>query len=249
MAKIYIGTSGFSYSCWEKGVFYPSDLAKTEQLKYYSRLFRTVELNNPFYRLPAAKSFQDWYQQTPPNFIFALKASRYISHLKKLKDCRQPWRVFIKRASRLKEKLGPILFQFPANWPVNCQRLEDFLKILPGKYSYVFEFRHPGWFTQEIYQLFKKHNVALCLVDSPSVKHWVSNRFVRRPVFTADFVYLRLHGSQSLYSSDYTDKELKNWTVKIKKWAKTKRVYVYFNNDAGGYAVKNAQKIKEYLNA
>jgi uncharacterized protein YecE (DUF72 family) len=239
MAEIYIGTSGFSYSHWEKEVFYPSDLARAKQLEYYSRHFRTVELNNSFYRLPAIKIFQGWHQRTPQNFIFAVKASRYISHVKKLKDCSSAWRLFISRAAKLREKLGPILFQLPPGWQVNVQRLDDFLKILPKKYDYVFEFRHASWFSPEVYRLLKKYKVALCLADSAD---WLYQEDL-----TANFVYLRLHGRPSLYSSNYTDKELENWAVKIKKWAKVKDIYVYFNNDARGYAVKNAQKLKELI--
>ena len=252
MAKIYIGTSGFSYPHWEKGVFYPLDLPKAKQLEYYSQHFQTVELNNPFYHLPLAKTFQGWYQRTPSNFIFAVKASRYISHIKKLKACAQPCQLFISRAQKLKEKLGPILFQLPPGWPVDVKRLEKFLKILPPttflkkvvgglpkKHQYSFEFRHQSWFCQEVYQLLKKHNIALCLADSPDWPY--------QEQLTADFVYLRLHGSGSLYSSKYTNQELKKWSNKIKKWLKNRDVYVYFNNDANGYAVNNAQTLKKML--
>ncbi|PIV39861.1 MAG: DUF72 domain-containing protein [Candidatus Omnitrophica bacterium CG02_land_8_20_14_3_00__42_8] len=270
MAERYIGTSGFSYPHWEKGVFYPQGLARFKELEYYSQYFQTVELNNPFYRLPATKTFQKWFQQSSPDFIFSVKVSRYITHVKKLKDCRQAWQSFISRAVKLKEKLGPILFQLPPGWPVNVQRLEDFLKILSGSfparkapgppkkylpqshpaalkrkllfnYQYVFEFRHPSWFSPEVYQLLKKYKAALCLADSAQWPY--------REELTANFVYLRLHGSRALYSSNYTNKELKNWAGQIKKWAKAKDVYVYFNNDACGNAIKNAQKLKKYLNA
>ena len=237
MTKIYIGTSGFSYAHWEKGVFYPLDLPKAKQLEYYSKNFQTVELNNPFYHLPLAKTFQSWYQRTPHDFIFAVKASRYISHIKKLKGCGQPWRLFISRAEKLKEKLGPILFQLPASWKVDIKRLEGFLKILPKKHQYSFEFRHQSWFCQEVYQLLKKHKIALCLADS--------NKWPYQEELTADFIYLRCHGSHYLYSSKYTDQELKKWAAKIKKWLKNRDVYVYFNNDANGYAVKNAQTLKK----
>lgn len=237
MTKIYIGTSGFSYAHWEKGIFYPLDLPKTKQLEYYSQHFQTVELNNPFYHLPLAKTFQSWEQRTPQDFIFAVKASRYISHIKKLKGCRQPWQLFISRAEKLKEKLGPILFQLPPGWQVNAKRLEAFLKILPKKYQYSFEFRHQSWFCQEVYQLLKKYNIALCLADS--------NQWPYQEEITANFIYLRLHGSHSLYSSRYTNQELKKWAAKIKKWLKNRDVYVYFNNDANGYAVKNAQTLKK----
>jgi uncharacterized protein YecE (DUF72 family) len=240
MPKIYIGTSGFSYPHWEKGVFYPEGLAKAKQLEYYSQHFQTVELNNPFYHLPSAKTFQGWYRRTPADFIFAVKASRYITHVKKLKEAKEPWQRFINNTKELKEKLGPILFQLPPNWQADPERLEKFLKILSKKYQYSFEFRHPSWFDQEIYHLLREYHIALCLADST---HWPYQEEI-----TADFVYLRLHGSRSLYSSKYTDKELKSWAAKIKKWQKLgKDIFVYFNNDAYGYAVKNALTLNEYL--
>lgn len=212
MAKLYIGTSGFSYPHWEKGVFYPAGLAKAKQLEYYSRHFQTVELNNTFYRLPTKENFQKWYQQTPQNFVFSLKASRYITHIKRLKDVQDSWQKFINNAQELKEKLGPILFQFPANFQVDEKRLEEFLKILPKKYKYAFEFRHQGWF---------------CL--------------------SAGFTYLRLHGPTELYSSKYTDSQLKKIAIDVKRQLKDKDVYVYFNNDARGYALENALSLKKTI--
>ena len=240
MAKLYIGTSGFSYQDWKKGVFYPQDLAPAGQLEYYSRHFKTVELNSPFYRLPKAETFANWRQRTPQNFIFAVKASRYLTHIKKLKDPQEPWQRFIDNAKGLKEKLGPILFQLPPNWSADKSRLENFLKILPKKYSCTFEFRDKSWFNKEIYRLLEKYRTALCLADS---KKWPFKEEI-----TADFVYLRLHGPGSLYASDYSSQQLKNWAKKIKKWQKQKKdVFVYFNNDFKGYAVKNARTLKSYL--
>ena len=239
MAKIHIGTSGFSYSHWEDGVFYPPGLARAKQLEYYSQHFQTVELNNPFYHLPPAKTFTGWHQRTPKDFIFALKASRYITHIKKLKEGKEPWQRFINNAKELKGKLGPILFQLPPGWQADIKRLENFLKILPSKYQYSFEFRHASWFAPAIYQLLKKHQVALCIAESP--------RWPCQEEITANFIYLRFHGAGSLYSSKYTDKELKNWAKKIKKWLKNRDVYVYFNNDAYGYAIKNAQALKKLV--
>jgi len=238
MSKLYIGTSGFSYSHWENNVFYPKGLAKAKQLEYYSQHFETVELNNPFYHLPPPKTFAGWYQRTPKDFLFTTKASRYITHIKKLKEVKEPWQRFINNAKELRQKLGPILFQLPPGWQANPKRLEKFLKILPSKYQYSFEFRHQSWFAPEIYQLLKKHQVALCLADS--------SRWPCQEEITADFIYLRFHGAGSLYSSKYTAQELKNWAKKIKKWQKqTKEIFVYFNNDYGGYAIKNAQTLKK----
>lgn len=235
MSKIFIGTSGYSYSGWED-VFYPRDLDRKKQLEYYSQRLKTVEINSSFYHLPSLKTFQSWRKKTPKNFIFALKSSRYITHVKKLKDCKEPWQRFITNARGLKEKLGPILFQLPANFKVNEERLEDFLIFLPKKYRYAFEFRNRTWFKKEIYQILKKHNVALCIADSLK---WPLEEKI-----TADFVYLRFHG-KVLYSSKYSEKELKQWAEKIKKWRKD--VYVYFNNDAFGHAPNDAKRLIEKI--
>jgi uncharacterized protein YecE (DUF72 family) len=240
MTQVYIGTSGFSYRHWEDKVFYPSDLARTKQLEFYSQHFKTVEINSSFYHLPTAQAFQGWYQRTPRDFIFAVKVSRFITHIKKLKVCREPWQRFINNAKELREKLGPILFQLPPGWQFDVRRLERFVKILPKKYRYVFEFRHPSWFCSEIFKILKKYNISLCLADSP--------RWPYQEEITADFVYLRMHGGKILYGSNYSDKELKEWAKKIKKFLEADLdVYVYFNNDAYGYAVKNAQRLIELV--
>jgi len=240
MAKIFIGTSGYIYSHWEDGIFYPTGWPKSEKLEYYSKHFDTVELNNTFYRLPGEKTFESWYKRTPKNFIFALKAWRFITHIKKLKDCKGLFEIFLKRALILKEKLGPILFQTPPFLKANFQVLEDFCQIVkkssPKNLRFAFEFRNESWCNEEIYKILKEKNCAWVIVDSPS---WPKEYQV-----TADFVYVRMHGSKILFGSKYTKKELKDLAEKIKKWKKQNLdVYVYFNNDAYGYAVEDAKEL------
>lgn len=257
--NLFIGTSGFSYSHWEHGVFYPKDLSKSKQLEYYSENFNTVELNNPFYRLPKTENFSSWKNRTPKNFIFTIKVSRFITHIKRFNDCELPWQTFFERALYLEEKLGPFLFQLPPNFSatkINMERLDNFLKLvtasklpanrmsgrraISSQIRFVFEFRHQSWFSDNIYQLLKKYkNVSLCLADSPD---WPF-----KEVIIGNFVYIRLHGGKILYSSNYSRKELKVWAEKIKKYLKKRfSVHIYFNNDSMGYAVKNAKTLLEF---
>lgn len=241
MAKLLVGTSGYVYPHWRNGVFYPEGLPQKEELEYYSQHFDTVELNNPFYRLPEAKTFSNWAKRVPENFIFTVKVSRFITHIKKLKQCQEPWQTFLERSVNLKEKLGPFLFQLPPNWHKDLDQLKEFIemvKVTDKKYRYVFEFRHPSWFSEDVYQIFKKQkNISLCLADSP--------QWPFKEIITGNFVYIRMHGGKVLYSSNYSEKELKEWAEKIKKWLKQKLdVYVYFNNDAMGYAVGNAKTLR-----
>lgn len=240
--KLFVGTSGWVYGHWE-GIFYPEDLPSKDKLKYFSQHFKTAEINYSFYHLPRPATYQNWYSQVPADFVFAVKASRFITHIKRLQGVKEAWKQFLENALSLKEKLGPILFQFPPSFRANqseINRLEDFLKLitkstLPGfVVRCAFEFRHKSWCDKKIYNLLKKYNVAWVIADSP--------RYPKAEVVTADFVYIRMHGSQILFASKYTDKELKNLAEKIKKWLKQELdVYCYFNNDAYGYAVENAK--------
>ena len=244
--KLYIGTSGWVYSHWE-GVFYPQDLPLKDKLKYFSKHFKTAEINYSFYHLPRPTTYQKWYSETPEGFLFAVKASRFITHIKRLKGVKVAWKQFLDNAISLKEKLGPILFQFPPSFKAteeNIKRLEDFLKILKTNslkskvYSLKFamEFRHKSWCDKKIYQLLKKYKAAWVIADSPS--------YPKAEVVTADFVYIRMHGSKVLFTSNYTKKELNDLAQKVKKWlGQKKEVFVYFNNDAMGYAIENAKEL------
>ncbi len=244
MSKLYIGTSGYSYPHWT-GIFYPEKLSQSKWLEFYAKHFDTVELNVTFYRLPQEKVFENWFKRTPKDFLFVIKGSRFITHVKKLKNCREPLDLLILRTKLLKEKLGIILWQLPPSlrFEEGDRRLEEFLKLFrvqSPKLRASFEFRHQSWFRKEVYDLLKKYNCALCIADSTS--------FPKEEVITADFVYIRFHGGAELYGSNYSDKELKKWAGKIKKWQKQGLdIYCYFNNDAYGYAIKNAKTLREMV--
>ncbi len=245
MAKVFIGTSGWIYSHWE-GIFYPEDLPSKEKLKHYSSHFKTAEINYSFYHLPRPSTYQNWYNQTPKDFIFAVKASRFITHIKRLEGIEKTWQEFINNALHLKEKLGPILFQFPPSFkasPSSINRLETFLKTSQQKTTFhqAVELRDRGWCKEKVYSLLKKYNVAWVIADSP--------RYPKAEVVTADFVYIRMHGSKVLFASKYTKKELSSLAQKVKKWLKQNlNVYCYFNNDAYGFAIENAKELSEILN-
>ncbi|TET84417.1 MAG: DUF72 domain-containing protein [Candidatus Nealsonbacteria bacterium] len=236
--KLFIGTSGWVYSHWE-GIFYPEDLPSKDKLKYFSQHFKTTEINYSFYHLPRPSTYQNWYKQTPEDFLFAVKTSRFITHIKRLGEVKEAWKTFIENALNLKEKLGPILFQFPPSFRANeteIKKLEDFLKLITkNKLRYAFEFRHKSWCDKKVYNLLKQYKVAWVIADSPS--------YPKAEVATANFIYIRMHGSKVLFTSNYTKKELQDLAQKIKKRLKIADVYVYFNNDAMGYALENAKEL------
>ncbi len=241
--KLHIGTSGWVYGHWG-GLFYPENLPVKDKLKYFSRHFKTTEVNYSFYRLPRPSTYQRWYSESSADFVFAVKASRFITHTKKLKGVKDSWQQFIKNALNLKEKLGPILFQFPASFKTteeNIERLEKFLQLInKRKLRYAFEFRHKSWCDKKIYNLLKKYKVAWVIADSPS--------YPKTEEITCDFAYARMHGSKVMFTSNYTKKELQDLAKKIKKWLKQNLdVYVYFNNDAMGYAIENAKMLKRLI--
>jgi uncharacterized protein YecE (DUF72 family) len=238
MPRLFIGTSGWNYPHWQ-AVFYPRDLNQKKWLQYYAKFFNTVELNVTFYRLVQKKTFQNWYKRTPKKFYFIAKGSRFITHIKKIKGVRESLGLFINNAIELKEKLAAVLWQLPPSFKKDLKRLEAFLKLLKKTHiRQVFEFRNQSWFDQEVYALFKKYNTCLCIAHS--------NRFPCEREVTADFLYLRFHGGESLYSSSYSDRELKEWASFAKKF-KGKDTFVFFNNDAYGYAVKNALRFRQLL--
>jgi uncharacterized protein YecE (DUF72 family) len=237
---IYIGTSGWNYRHW-KGNFYPERIAAKNQLAYYQQYFDTVELNNSFYHLPLVTSVEGWYENVPRQFVFAVKASRFITHVKKLNVTEDVILELLQRMGHLKEKLGPVLFQLPPNWSCNPERLELLLKMLPEDQLYTFEFRNHDWYRDEIYRLLQNYNCAFCIYElaghqSPGV-------------VTADFVYIRLHGpGAGKYEGKYSVAQLDAWVKKCKAWRKEgKRVFLYFDNDQMGYAAMNALYMKEKL--
>ena len=238
---IHIGTSGWSYSDWSDGVFYSKDLREKDWLEYYSRHFSTVEINATFYHQMSVKAYQSWYKTVPKDFVFAVKISRFLTHVKKLNDPEEPWQRFINNAKLLKEKLGPILVQLPPNFKANTVKLENLLKVIPKKYQIALEVRDESWFCEDVYKILKKYNTALVIADS---QEWPTPN-----VITANFIYVRMHGPGNLYASKYTTRQLQKLADKIKKWRrKVKQVYVYFNNDTKGYAVENARKLRQLVN-
>lgn len=240
MSKVWIGTSGWTYRHW-RGRFYPEDLSVRRWLEYYCRFFDTVELNSPFYRIPTRKAFEGWKSRTPEGFLFSVKASRLITHLKKLKGVEEELQWFFSEVEGLGEKLGPILFQTPPSLRAKGELLKDFLRLLPPG-RYVFEFRHQSWFSPEIYRILEDHGAALCIADSP--------RFPKEKVVVGPFLYLRLHGSQRLYASLYSRDELLQWATFIEGalGSGLEEAFCYFDNDYEAYAVRNALELKEILN-
>lgn len=242
MKKIFVGTSGYNYSHWRE-VFYPPRLSSTQWLNFYTQHFNCVELNVTFYRLPKEAVFKNWYKNTPRNFRFVLKGSRFITHIKRLKDPQEALKIFFKNASFLKEKALCILWQLPPSLKADFFRLESFLEILHnnyGNYHHSLEFRNKTWFCPTTYTLLKKFAINLCIADSP--------HYPCEEVLTSSFVYLRFHGGRQLYSSEYTQKELELWADKAFNWLKKKNtLLVFFNNDAYGFAVKNSLEFRKLL--
>src|SRR5215213_4204614 len=239
-AEVWLGTSGYVYPHWRKGVFYPPGLPARQELGYFASHYRTVELNKPCYRLPTAEMFQRWAENTPIGFQFAVKASRYITHIKRLRDVADELRLFLERADHLGAKLGPILFQLPPNQQIALARLNEFALLLREKRRWVLEFRHPSWHTSGVYQLLTEHAIALCIP--------VGGGLHPDRVTTAPFTYFRMHRGQEP-EGGFTEQELVSWAAQIRGLRSAgKEVYVYFNNDWGGFAIRDAFKLRELLN-
>lgn len=234
----FIGTSGWHYAHWS-GIFYPGGLPAKDWLDFYAGQFNTVEINASFYRLPLESTFSKWHQGVPDRFCFAVKVSRYITHIKRLKDSREPLNTFIERAANLREKQGPLLYQLPPGMKRDDGRLEAFLSLLDKKLKHVFEFRHKSWMDEAVFDLLRKYNAGFCIFDMPG--------FASPVLATSDFAYIRFHGKGDLYSGSYPETELIDWAKKLKDIAGMKTVYIYFNNDAGGFAVENARILRRYL--
>lgn len=238
VGALRVGTSGYHYDHWS-GSFYPADLAKKDWFAHYGRHFDTVEINNTFYRLPPAHVFDAWRDAAPRGFCYAVKFSRYGTHLKRLLEPAQPIRLFLERAERLGAALGPILVQLPPHWHADFERLENFLKRLPSAHRWVVEFRDPSWLAERAFELLMRYNVALCIHD-------MLRDHPRR--ITADFTYLRFHGRR--YGGSYSPQALSVQARQIRAFLKRGLdVHVYFNNDQHGYAVENGLALKRYLRA
>ena len=241
MARLRVGCSGFSYKDW-KGTFYPGELPGRRWLEYYSLVFPTVELNVTFYRLPRVETFTKWYSETPSDFSFGLKGSRLITHLKKIKDVEGLVEEFFARAaSGLKEKLSVILWQFPPSDKFDKDRFKRFLDHLDKYPAWnAFEFRNDTWMNDDVVQMCRSHGAALVMADWPS--------FIADLPVTADFVYIRRHGVQGNYMSSYSRETLEKDARKIRAYLdEGLDVFVYFNNDARGYAPNNAKELMELV--
>jgi uncharacterized protein YecE (DUF72 family) len=235
--KLYIGTSGWHYKHW-LGNFYPAGTRPDAFLLHYLRFFHSVEINYSFYRLPSVAALSQWKEAVPPDFIFAVKASRYITHMKKLRNPQQSFSMLMERIGVLGEKLGPLLFQLPPAWHFDEGRFQSFLEALPTTYRYAFEFRDPTWYNERAYELLQKHRCAFCIYD---LEYHLSPLQV-----TSDFVYVRLHGPSTKYNGSYSDAVLEQWASRCRDWlAQGKSVYVYFDNDINGYAPVNARRLQE----
>ena len=239
MPEYYIGTSGWHYDHW-RGLFYPENLAKPKWLGFYAEHFTTVELNNSFYHLPSEAAFSNWRKFSPNGFVFAVKVSRFITHIKRLKNAEEPLANFLSRADFLQDKLGPFLYQLPPRMKRNDEALEAFLSMLSERYRHVIEFRHESWLDKSVFNILRRHNVGLCVFDMPG--------FTCPVIATSDFAYVRFHGSTGLYFSCYSEGELCEWAKRIVELGqKLKTVYIYFNNDAEAFAVRNAQELGRML--
>jgi uncharacterized protein YecE (DUF72 family) len=244
MATAYVGTSGWNYKHWWNGEFYPKELKPAEWLEFFVQHFETVEINNSFYRLPSEAAFQNWRTRVPLHFKFSVKASRFLSHIKRLKDPEEPLALFFSRAKYLKNRLGPVLFQLPPGFKADLERLEIFLRALKThgigkKRRATLEVRDATWLVPPVFELLRKYCVALCFAD------W-RDLHVTEPV-TSDFIYLRRHYGPA-GGGNYGISELNRDVRQIRAWLKEGLdVYVYFNNDMGGHAIRNAKYVRKAL--
>jgi uncharacterized protein YecE (DUF72 family) len=239
---VRIGTSGWHYKHWV-GTYYPATCRAPQMLEHYLRDFDTVELNNSFYRLPTPEAFDCWRDATPPDFRFAVKGSRFITHNKKLKEPENALENLLPRAERLREKLGVVLWQLPPKWKKNVSRLEEFLAALPRERRYTFEFREPSWLNDDVLAVLRRYNAAFCIYELAG--------FHTALEITADFAYVRLHGPEAgKYQGSYSTAQLERWAKRIAEWSeRLKAVYVYFDNDQHGYAAQNARTLKGMVEA
>lgn len=231
--RVLIGTSGWHYDSW-RGPFFPKDLPLKEQLRYYAGRFPTTELNGVFYRTPSQTAVRDWKQQTGRDFVFAWKASRFITHWKRLSENSvNSLALLNERLSLLGSKAGPVLFQLPPNFQASPERLASFFKLLPEKRRYSFEFRHPSWYSPQILRMLADRNASLCISDHHDAPApWKG---------TADFVYVRGHGPGGRYRGHYSRTTLMQWARRIRSWKRQGcDVYVYFDNDQKSAAPADA---------
>ena len=241
LGRARVGCSGWQYKHW-RGAFYPAELPLTQWFDYYAAHFDTVEINNSFYRLPERSTFAAWARRAPAPFEFAVKASRFLTHMKKLKDPEEPLHRLFDRMRGLGTHLGPVLYQLPPGFKVDIDRLRAFLTMLPPGVRHVLEFRDPTWYSPDVRELLERVNVALCLHDMPGSATGCTR--------VGPFVYVRFHGADAKYAGTYSTRRLARWA----EWLQEQRrggtdVYAFFNNDVGGHAPRDAVTLRSMLEA
>jgi uncharacterized protein YecE (DUF72 family) len=240
---IRIGCSGWNYQSWRGGEFYPKGCPPSRWLEHYSRVFGTVEVNSTFYRLASQKAVAHWIEQTPPHFVFALKASRYLTHIKRLGDLDQGIARYYERIEPLTkapEKLGPIVWQLPPNFQRDEDRLESALAALPEGRHCV-EFRHKSWFTDDVYALLRAYGAALVIGDRKGLDFQTHE-------MTTDWTLVRFHHGHRGRRGNYSESELEEWAQRFEDWARNVEIYAYFNNDWEVFAPRNARWLRKRLN-
>jgi uncharacterized protein YecE (DUF72 family) len=240
---VRVGLSGWSYPHWRKGVFYPPRLPPSRWLAFYAQRFDTVEVNSTFYRLPRREAVARWVDQTPPGFCFSVKASRYLTHVKRLRELEPGLDRLLERLEPLRSsaKLGPLLWQLPATFPSDHDLLAAALASLPRGLRHAVEFRNASWFGEETYALLREQGVALVIGDGPLVRLFQAHEL------TADWTYVRFHAGSRGRRGDYADSELREWARRLWAWSRTHEVFAYFNNDWEGFAPRNAARLRELL--
>lgn len=237
--EVRIGCSGWQYKHWRE-IFYPKGLPQSRWFAFYAEHFDTVEINNSFYMLPKPSTYEKWRDQAPPGFCYAVKANRYLTQAKKLKDCEESIERMMGAVRHLGDRLGPILYQLPPSLKLDLERLEAFLRLLPRDVTNVFEFRNRSWYVPETYALLDRYNTVFCIHDMPGS---ASDRITVGPA-----AYVRFHGGEGKYWGRYSDERLLSWADWIVERSRSGlNVWCYFNNDIHGHAIHDAQTLKSMV--
>jgi uncharacterized protein YecE (DUF72 family) len=241
--RVRIGCSGWNYDHWREGVFYPARCPARRWLPFYAERFDTVEVNSSFYRLPRRDAVARWAEQTPPEFVFAVKVSRYVTHVKRLREVEDHLPLLLERIAPLADagKVGPLLWQLPPTFVRDDDRLAEALAAFPPELRHAIEFRHESWFAPRPLELLSEHRVALVVGDRPGAPG------PERPDPTTDFAFVRFHHGRRGRRGNYSDAELADWSVTLRAWARRGEVYAYFNNDWEGFAPRNALELRGLL--
>jgi len=234
MKPVHVGCSGWNYAAWRE-LFYPKGVPAKRWLEHYAQHFSTVEVNSTFYRLAKPEAVARWATQVPEDFIFTVKASRYLTHIKRLAKLDEGVKRFYASIEPLIEagKLGPVLWQLPPNFKRDDERLANALRALPDG-RHCFEFREPSWFVPEVYELLREHGAALVIGDRPEVSEFQTHEM------TADWTFVRFHFGHRGRRGNYSRSELEEWEQRVARWRREREVFLYFNNDWEGFAIQNA---------